>query len=167
MTNIFQYEIKKYTKNKTHINKINLDIIPNTNGIYMVGLSETAEPIEFLENTSAKIKSSYTVADLIDKYKTGNKEILYIGKAETLKSKNRGLKKRLKELLQFANSECENHSGGKDLWRIKNWQKELVIYWCEVNNARMVEKHLLELHAKNFPSEKGKKFSYPFANWQS
>jgi len=160
----FKNEVIKYKKNITPINELELETIPNKSGIYMVGLSDNVEQIKFLNKTTAKIKSKYNAEELEYKYMNGNKEILYIGKAD--ESEKRGLKTRLSELLNFAVSKNINHSGGKDLWRIQNWQNNLVIYWCEINEPRNIEKQLLELHSRDYNSQKGKSYTYPFANWK-
>ena len=174
----FKEEIKQYKKHKVLLKSVILSEIPKDNGIYIVGVEKNAV-IEIDNKTTAikeciikgKLKNMLYIKDELD-YKLRNccdKEILYIGKAE---SKDNGLRGRICQFINYSHCACKIHRGGRALWQIKNWEDILYLYWYPINNAEKIEKDLLKLHVEehpyknNVPPFNKKKFSYPFANWK-
>ena len=180
----FDIEIKKYLTNGGKLNRnYNLENVPDTDGIYIVECPDGIEP-EFMDETTAiktqKIKKGihkgelksteeHTAEDLTIKYKNGNRKILYIGCAPLNEDEERGLNKRLKELINHGFNMGKNHYGGKELWQIKNIE-DMKLYWHPIKNAEEIEKELLLLHLKKYAFYRGKKLikklSYPVANWR-
>ncbi len=157
----FSEEIKKYLKNKKQIKELlnNYSSLPKANGIYIV-TNEEDEDVEFLDTTTAITEYNgrsllYDKVKLIEKYNKGNKKVLYIGKAAC---DNGRLQKRMSELLDYAQGNCNNHRGGRALWQIKDWDK-LMIYHCEVDCAEDKEKELIRLHKAEYSV-------FPVANWR-
>ena len=166
----FKSEISKYKQNKTLIKQVDFTQISKKSGIYIVELTEN-NSIEIINTTTAiteynkngEIKNLvYSKLKLINKLSLCDKEILYVGKAE---AKDGGLNARISQLIDYAYGKCDNHRGGRALWQIKNWENILNLYWCEVENAERIEKHLLQLHSIEHSNNK-KGLSYPFANWR-
>lgn len=174
----FDIEIKKYLTNGEKLSKnYNLDVVPNTDGIYIVECPDGVVP-KFSDKTRAiktrvkkgKVESTekYTAKELQIKYENGNKKILYIGSAPLNEDGKRGLKERIGELIDHGYNMGKNHYGGKELWQIKNIEN-MNLYWCSVENARETEHDLLILHLKKYPffnkkNKIKKSFSYPLAN---
>lgn len=166
----FKSEISKYKQNKTLIKNVDYTKISKNSGIYIVELIN-GKNIEIANTTTAiteyvkngKMKNLvYSKSKLMNKLSLCDKEFLYVGKAE---AKDGGLNTRISQLIGYAYGKCNNHRGGRALWQIKDWQNILNIYWCEVENAEKIEKHLLQLHSVEHPN-KIKGLSYPFANWR-
>ena len=157
----FEDETKKYLKNKTNIkNIVNVTNISEEEGIYIVTLNDNGKikisnkttAIESYIKNGKEVNLLYDKSTLEDKLKKCHKQILYVGKGDSLKT-------RIKCLVNYANKKCKNHRGGRALWQIEKWEDNLSICWCEVKNAISIEKKLLELHYKEFGT-------YPFANWR-
>ena len=166
----FKSEIASYKQNKTLIKNIDFSKISKKPGIYIAELVDNKK-IEILNTTTAiteyikngKTKNLiYSKSKLLNKLSLCDKGILYVGKAE---AKDGGLNTRISQLIDYAYGKCDNHRGGRALWQIKDWENILNLYWCEVENAEKVEKHLLKLHSIEHPNKK-KGLSYPFANWR-
>lgn len=159
----FEEEIKKYLKNKTNIKDVDITNISSKNGIYIVALSDDGKvsvsdkttAIKSYTKSGKEVNLLYDKSKLDDKLKECNKKYLYIGKAE----RKDGLNKRINELMKYAYAKCKIHRGGRALWQIGNWQENLCLYWCEVENAENAEKQLLKMHRSEYGV-------YPFANWR-
>jgi len=103
--------------------------IPKKKGLYIV-----IKPVEiaavFCEETVAiaKFKGKsmlYDVADLEEKFKRSDQEILYIGSAINLY-------KRIKQLIDYGYNGKTGHRGERTLWQMENYKKfKLGLLQCE------------------------------------
>lgn len=167
----FDTEIEKYLTNKTTIEMVNINDIPNISGIYIVECPEnfkiefTDKPITIKEKViKGKLRNIiYPVEELYEKYENGNKRILNIGKTNC----KEGLQRRLQLYLEYGQGKDVAHRGGRSIWQIINNQK-LNLYWYPTENARKLEKYLIQLHSQKYPAPLGKDkhFGYPLANRQ-
>lgn len=147
-------EIQIYTIEEI---KENYNIIPIENGVYFI-LNLGNEYISFtsnIENTKYKGKNLvYEINKLKDKYSKGDKFILYIGKAQ----RKKGLRKRLKEYVEYGYGRSTSHRGGRAIWQIEN-NKQLGICWFKVDNSEIVENQLLKKYKELYGI-------LPVANWK-
>lgn len=113
-------------------------------------------------------KNVYLPEKLIEKRDTILKinpleKIVYIGKADKGKNKDRGLKTRIFEYMLWGyNVKREKgffvHSGGKAIWQIEN-NKDLIVTYEYISNPRLVERNELIEFKKKYGE-------YPLANWR-
>jgi len=152
--------MNKYTVEQLHDN---YDLIPTCNGVYYIEIPDKFI-VEILDTTTAPqvYKNKTTLKDkteLINKFKNGNKKLIYIGKAEC----SNGLRKRISDLIKWGYNESvkfrEDHYGGRVIWQIKD-NKCLLIYWSEDENAQ-------EKEHRELIDYKEKYGVYPLGNWKS
>ncbi|MCC3868649.1 hypothetical protein [Terrisporobacter mayombei] len=141
--------------------------IPTRGGVYIVKVPENFT-VEITNNTTG-IKEHkgknllYNKEYLEEKYnKVVDKDILYYGKATSLRN-------RITSLVKYAYGKCKNHRGGKALWQIKNSTKLIIEYYIfddlndEVKNnnkPRDEEKRLIMEYKNKNNNER------PFANFK-
>lgn len=130
------------------------DCIPEVSGVYWV-LRPEGMTIRFTEHTYNHSTKLYPVEKLSRKYKDcKDQEILYIGKADGKK----GLRRRLKQYMNYGWDQATNHKGGRAIWQIEDVGL-LLLAFEECENAATREKQLLTDY-------KAKNGSYPLANWR-
>jgi hypothetical protein len=129
-------------------------IIPSTQGVYIV-VYNNINKLSFLPkglggffkkvdpNVSTEILKQKWI-----KFKLGDDDIIYIGKAGGENTRS-SLKKRIKAYIRFGSGKSSPHRGGRYIWQLAN-SDGLEIYWKEVNNPIDEEKvMLLEFKAKH------------------
>ena len=95
----------------------------------------------------------YPLNDLKNKWESGDKKTLYIGKANCLRD-------RLKAYIKWGYNESGSaHRGGSAIWQIKE-SYNLLVKWEEHSLPLEYEKELLEKYYKNYSV-------YPVANWRN
>lgn len=140
--------------------QLDLNEIPQAPGIYVVLKPEGFEPIYMAKSVGGHFKKkdpTVTQAELARRW-IPDADVLYIGKAGPGKTGNRGLRKRIQELTDFAKGKPVGHWGGRILWQLAA-STTLVIAWKEFP-ASAVDSVEAALHAE-FVSLHGR---LPFAN---
>lgn len=112
------------------VSKLNQDysIIPDIPGVYYILLPENFKT-EFIETGTGgyfKSKNPNVSIETLTNEWVQNANILYIGKATSLKS-------RLKQYMQFGQGKAVGHWGGRYIWQIKNAQN-LVVCWKPITD---------------------------------
>lgn len=140
----------------------NWSTVPSAKGVYIVVYAGANSPVflpKGLGGFFKKMDSNVSIEKLRHnwiKFKPGDDNILYIGKAGG-ENTRATLKKRIKAYIRFGSGKSSPHRGGRYIWQIAN-SGSLRIYWKEVDNPIEEEKvMLLEFKAKH-----DKKL--PFAN---
>lgn len=114
-------------------------------------------PLTFLRESTAGwfkgINPSYPWVELAPNW-VKNVGIVYIGKA----GGSRGLRQRIKQLIDFAYGKPIGHRGGRMLWHLSDWTDLTIQWWiCEPGAADALESQLID----KFRSVHGMR---PFAN---
>lgn len=144
--------------------------IKNISGIYKIYLpkdfnfiiSEKTDAITEYYKKGKKINLLYLKEKLNNKWqqsrniKIDDMILLYVGKAQD--SNERGLRRRVKELVMYGYGLCDNHRGGRAIWQIEN-NKKLFIEIIECENSQVIEKEILKTVKNDYNV-------YPFANWR-
>lgn len=134
--------------------KSNHKCIPPVGGVYVV-IRDTEEAPEFLEKGTGgffKGKNPNVGIEELEANYVGSSRIMYIGKGNNLK-------RRIRQLLQFASGKNIGHWGGRYLWQLAD-SDNLLIAWKELpttDDPHEVESEMLE----DFLNTHGK---LPFAN---
>lgn len=129
--------------------------LPRGSGIYIVFMPKGIHP-QFQQTTGNAIYCNPTpIAVLEEKWKSINRkvktDIVYIGKADDLKS-------RVRSLARFGAGKARNHKGGEWMWQISNLnQAKIRIITCPPGKQIPFEKWLLD----TFYSQHG---NWPLAN---
>lgn len=156
--------------------RINLEIIPPKKGVYMVIRDSNDDP-EFLEKGTGgefkKKKPNVPFEKLMDKWVKGA-FILYIGETGGYKKrrkkkdgekrnhkKNRFLRSRIKELLDFGQGKSVGHYGGRLIWQLKD-AENLFICWKEFSEKNDDPKKIKQALINQFKKTHDGKL--PFAN---
>lgn len=141
----------EYKKHKTTVKELlkKLNELPDTCGIYIIEAS-TNQKIEFLPTTTApetyKGKNLlYDIDILQEKYNSGDKEILYIGKTTC----RQGLRNRLGSYIKYGYGQEVAHRGGRAIWQIKN-SGDLTVYYYECEDANGLEQKLLKEYKNKY-----------------
>lgn len=140
--------------------EIDIDMVPSGPGIYVVLKPVGFEPV-FLEKSAGghfkKQDPTITKDELIREW-IKDADVLYIGKAGSGKTGNRGLRKRIKELTDFGRGKPVGHWGGRILWQLEA-SNSLNVGWKELP-ADQVNSVEASYHAE-FVAQYGR---LPFAN---
>lgn len=133
--------------------RLTSNIIPPTEGVYVVLRATNDKPIFLEEGTGGHFKDrnpNVPIAELEKKF-VGGSDTMYIGKATNLH-------KRLGQLLRFGAGANVGHWGGRYLWQLAD-SDNLLIAWKETypSNSREVEFEMLT----TYRNEHGR---LPFAN---
>lgn len=165
MDNVDKYRINDFLdKNSTKFNDI-----PNEPGIYFI-LKLDNDEIKFNKKSDAKFATGKEYKDIdkiYEKYNRGDKTIIYIGKADGKKGRDKGLRQRLKQFFR----QYKSHSGGRLIWQIEN-NKNLGVKWITLENIKdcknpeTFEKYLLKNYNEkyNLNQNKNKDKVRPIAN---
>jgi hypothetical protein len=126
--------------------------VPLSAGTYVV-LGPGGTPKVLPVNRGGRFKGNDpTVAvAVLEARLLANTQLLYVGQGGSLR-------KRIKQLIQFAAGKPVGHWGGRCLWQLAN-SNEFLVAWRVETNAREAEAKLLA----RFEGRYGR---LPFANWQ-
>jgi hypothetical protein len=129
-------------------------VVPSATGVYIVLRDATAKPIFLPKSEAGWFKGqdpSYPL-DVLEANWVEGARIVYVGKA----AGRRGLRQRLRQLVDFGYGKPVGHRGGRLLWHMPDWQG-LVVRWRACQEADLLERRLIE----EFRAAHGKR---PFAN---
>ncbi|MBT2533699.1 hypothetical protein J7E83_16515 [Arthrobacter sp. ISL-48] len=113
--------------------------IPQGTGIFAVLRPEGFEPL-FLKKSIAgtfKKKDPSLPEQALDAEWVDGADILYMGKAGPGSKGNRGLRRQIKEFLDFGKGKPPGHWDGRLVWQLAN-SEALVIAWKELPAAELV-----------------------------
>lgn len=131
--------------------------VPAHAGIYLIEREPESAPQFRIPSTGGWFKGQdpNCALDFIEAKWVGSAHILYIGKAAGQK----GLKSRLRQLIDFGNGKPVSHRGGRLLWHLQD-SEELLVRWrtCTADEADRAETTAIADFKR---SHRGKR---PFAN---
>jgi hypothetical protein len=131
------------------------DEVPTTRGVYVV-LRDSAEKHEFLATSGAgwfKNRDPSYPENIVNAAWVEGARVMYIGKAEGA----RGLRQRIRQLVEFGFGKQIGHRGGRMLWHLKDYAS-LLIRWYECEDADAMETLLISQFKSVYDDAR------PFAN---
>jgi len=138
----------------------NVERVPDAHGVYAVLRLSHSQPA-FLEKSPAgwfkRQDPSRPIAQLRAKW-VSSAPVVYFGKAGP--SRDRTLRRRISEFLEFGAGKPIGHRGGRAIWQLAD-AADLLLAWKHVSGSspRQVESELLAEFESHFGS-------LPFANFQ-
>jgi hypothetical protein len=140
----------------SHLWETRYSIVPYEHGVYLVRRFTTTKP-EFLARSGAgwfKGEDPSYPLSVVEQNWVPHASIVYVGKA----GGSKGLRQRVRQLIDFAYGKPIGHRGGRMLWHLSDWSS-LQLQWtiCQKGSEDMIESEVISRFRQKYGNR-------PFAN---